>query len=396
MPVLNNSNQKNIKIGHFIYFPGGGIGLYTAELLPFLAQVPELDISLICAPEFEFQNISGVKITPVLQNLSHSIPYIRKAKFLTAQWINPRKAIRHIKHSQLDIIHFDSFNHITFPFWYQAMRKTGVKITASAHDILRPIAILNKGWEDKQLKAFYQSCDALFVHSQHQANELLAFAPGLTSDSIHLVPHGPYTYPAPQKDRATFLKEIGIPLEHQVALFFGQLRDEKNLDVFIRAFARSNPSTHLIIAGKANSRHKDVVYYKTLGEELEIGNRLHFFHRFIEDEEVGNFFNASDWIALPYKKSFTSQSGVLNIAAHYQKPVLVSNAPVLKETVENSNIGEVCTNDDEKAILQGIKAIQHRIVQNNNFPFEQYQKLYSWEKNAEVTATVYKSILGIK
>ncbi len=63
------------------------------------------------------------------------------------------------------------------------------------------------------------------------------------------------------------------------------------------------------------------------------------FNKFIPDEEVANYFCASDIVVQPYKHA--TQSGVTQIAYHFEVPMLVTNVGGLPEMVPNGKVGYV-------------------------------------------------------
>jgi len=60
---------------------------------------------------------------------------------------------------------------------------------------------------------------------------------------------------------------------------------------------------------------------------------------FIPDNEVRNYFSVADLIAQPYRTA--TQSGVSQIAYHFEKPMLVTNVGGLSEIVPNGKVGYV-------------------------------------------------------
>lgn len=380
-------------MAHSAYFQGGGIGRYTREVLDAVRERGVVRPFLICSPNFEWQEIPGVRTLPVLQPLAHPVPLLRKARFLTAQWRNPHRLLAAARKEQLDIIHLQSFHHLSFAQWRRAAAASGLKWVISAHDIKRDVAVLNKGWEDEQLKAAYRFADAILVHSNYQKQELIAFA-GVLPDRIRLVPHGPYVYPTPTATREEIRTTLGIPQGVDTALFFGQIRDDKNLEAFLEALSTTGVDTHLIVAGQPGGRHQTADHYRTLCKHLGIQDRVHFYFGHVPDEEVGKFFVAADWVALPYRESFTSQSGVLNIAAQFDRPILVSNAPVLKETIEHSGIGYICSDDQPTALSEGIAAMYEKKRAITPADFQRYRHDHSWDVNARICISLYQELMA--
>jgi len=311
-------------VGVYVFFPAGGIGRYTHEWLRALGRQPGVEVEVICTPDFQWKEAEEYGVWDGLGTISHQVPLLRRMRFVKGQFLNPLRSIRHTEEANLDIIHIANINHLTFPFWRRAMERGRARVTVSVHDVLRQKAIMNRKWEDRQLRAFYRCADALFVHSAYQANELIDFA-RVDPGRIHEVPHGPYPHGAPSTDRDALRERFGQVPGTQTALFFGQLRDEKNLDAFIHAMALARMRFNLIVAGAAHNRHHGMAHYRALAKRLGVQDRITFIDRFIADEEVPDLFSASDWVALPYRNAFTSQSGVLNVAAHYERPVLVSS-----------------------------------------------------------------------
>jgi glycosyltransferase involved in cell wall biosynthesis len=359
-----------------------------------MGKCTDVDVELICTPDYEWRKGESYTTWPGLQSISHEIPTIRRWRFLCGQFTNPRRAIQHAKDCDLDVLHFANINHLTFPHWRGALERSSLIATASAHDVKRQKSIIYRRWEDYQLKSFYQFANALFVHSHYQADELVDFA-GVERTKIHVVPHGPYHHgPVPDVERSQIREQLDLPIDCPVALFFGKIRDEKNLDGLIRALMHSAASPHLIVAGSETGyRHRSVAYYRQLAKELEVAERVTFWTDYIPDNEVAKLFYAADWVALPYSQSFTSQSGVLNVAVRYRRPVLVTPSPVLKETVESSGIGVVCSEETPEAIAEGIDRICELVRRDYAFSFGAYKEEYSWEKNAQRTIKVYRQLI---
>ena len=367
--------------------------MYTVEMLKALGTHTNLELFLLCSPDFEWQQIPGTRTLPVLQRLSHPIPVLRKARFVTAQWVNPFRILRTAEKKGIEVVHLQSFHHLSFAQWKVAASRSSVKWVISAHDIKRDVAIFHKNWEDEQLRASYQFADAILVHSNFQKEELVGFA-HVDPLKVHLVPHGPYVYAQPADSKESIRLKLGIPQSVDVALFFGQVRNDKNLSSFLRALSIAKMNTHLIVAGQPGGHHQDAAYYRALCEELQLEERVHFFFGHVPDERVGQYFTAADWIALPYRQSFTSQSGVLNIAAQFNRPVLVSSAPVLKETVLAGGIGYACLGDGVEELKQGIVAMQEVKVKVQRKNFDQYRKEYSWKRSAELCVELYEKLVS--
>ena len=91
---------------------------------------------------------------------------------------------------------------------------------------------------------------------------------------------------------------------------------------------------------------------------------------------MNRYFSAADIVAQPYKTA--TQSGVTQIAFHFEKPMLVTNVGGLAEIVPDGKIGYV-TEPDSKQIAD---ALCRFFEENKREEFEQNvveeKKKYAW------------------
>ncbi len=150
-----------------------------------------------------------------------------------------------------------------------------------------------------------------------------------------------------QQARSSLNLEIKTPY----LLFFGFIRDYKGLDILMRAMSDDRvrkSGVKLIIAGEYYSNEK---YYLDLIDELDIKDQLVMATDFIPDSEVGKYFSACDIVVQPYKSA--TQSGVTQIAYHFEKPMIVTKVGGLPEIVPHGKVGYV-VNVDPKAVAEAI------------------------------------------
>ncbi|WP_197532826.1 glycosyltransferase [Symmachiella macrocystis] len=383
-----------MRVLFYLLFPGSGIGRYTHELLTHLSTQDDVDAELACLPTFHWLAEAEYKTWTGLREIGHSIAWRRRLRFLTAQFANPQLLCRRIDEQRADIVHFSNINHFSFPFWRRALDATGVKVVATVHDVRRQAAMVNRRYETHQLKNFYRRADALFVHSQAQADDLAEFA-GINLEKLHVVPHGPYDYGLPSAARDTLRNKYGLPLDKQIALFFGNIRDEKNLTGLLKVLPVFRENLHLVVAGRAGAKgHCTIANYQALSRSLEISDSVTFIDGYIPDCDIPDLFQLCDWVALPYREHFTSQSGVLNVAAQYKRPVLVSSAPTFIETLNQCDIGVVTDADDAARLKMGVEEIMNRIQSRYEHAFEEYITQFGWEENAARTIEVYSALCG--
>jgi D-inositol-3-phosphate glycosyltransferase len=187
------------------------------------------------------------------------------------------------------------------------------------------------------------------------------------------------------------LKELKLDPSFRYLLFFGFIRDYKGLDWLLEAFAdkrlRQFP-VKLIVAGEFYTSAEK--YYHII-KEKKLSDHIILRTDFIADNEVAYYFGASDMVVQPYKSA--TQSGVTQIAFHYNKPMLVTDVGGLSETIPHGKVGYV-VNPDPKAIAEAIIDFyknERREYFTQNVISE--KEKFSWGSMVETIEIVYNNIL---
>jgi glycosyltransferase involved in cell wall biosynthesis len=151
-----------------------------------------------------------------------------------------------------------------------------------------------------------------------------------------------------QKIRA----ELDFEPQTLVLLFFGYVRKYKGLDILIEAFPSilsQNPNARLLIVGEF---YDDPKPYLEQIKNLKIGDEVKLINQFVPNEDVAKYYQVSDVVILPYRSA--TQSGILNVAYGFYKPVIVTDVGGLAEFVDEGKTGFVIEPDSPKAILDGV------------------------------------------
>lgn len=201
-------------------------------------------------------------------------------------------------------------------------------------------------------------------------------------------PHPVYDHYGDKEPRETALKRLGLEPNCRYMLFFGLVRAYKGLDWLIEAFAderlRRFP-VKLIVAGEfyeQKDQYLDLVKAKDLEHDVIVHDS------FIPDDRVKDYFNAADLIVQPYKSA--TQSGVTQIAYHFEKPMLVTNVGGLDEIVPDGKVGY--------AVSPEVKCIADALVDffggQRYHDFEagikEEKEKYSWSRLAAVLLSFTK------
>ncbi len=186
------------------------------------------------------------------------------------------------------------------------------------------------------------------------------------------------------------LEHLGLDRSYSYILFFGFIRDYKGLDLLLKAFANTwfrTQKIKLIIAGEFYNNQQQ---YIDLIEELKLKDDIILKSDFIPNEEVKYYFRASSIVAQPYKNA--TQSGVTQIAYHFEKPMLVTNVGGLAELVPNGKVGYVVEPNEQaiaEALITYFKEGKEQEFEHN---VRQEKEKFSWRKMVETINTLADEI----
>lgn len=192
------------------------------------------------------------------------------------------------------------------------------------------------------------------------------------------------------KSKEEALRSLDLSGNFSYILFFGIIRKYKGLDILLNALADKNldkKDLKLIIAGEF---YEDDFLYHNLIQKHCLEKQVVLVTKFIPDKEVVNYFCAADMIVQPYKNA--TQSGVTQIAYHFEKPMLVTNVGGLEEIVPNKIAGYVCSPDSSEIA----EAINDFYINNREKEYiegvKKEKTKYSWQKMIENIYQLYSDI----
>ena len=175
-------------------------------------------------------------------------------------------------------------------------------------------------------------------------------------------------------------KRLGLPENAVIALFFGYIRPYKGLDELIAAFpamAALDPKLHLVIAGEC---YEDEQRYKDLVKASPVADRIHYFSDYIPNDAVAHHFCAADVLVLPYRTA--TQSGIVQIAYHFERPCIVTDVGGLSEVVIHGRTGYVVPPDDREGLVHGMELFL-RERKDMTPAIREERRKYSWSAYAE-------------
>lgn len=228
---------------------------------------------------------------------------------------------------------------------------------------------------------FVKAVDAFVTMSAKVRADLALF----TNRPVRQVVHPLYDNFGEALDKREARRQLGLPENARIILFFGFIRNYKGLDLLFRAMndpAIKASGIKLLVAGEFYEDRKE---YDALVGELGIADQLILKTDFIADSEVRYYLSAADFVIQPYRNA--TQSGVTPLAYHFEKPMLVTNVGGLPDLVPDRKVG-IVTAPEPGAIAAGILEL-YKLGEEYFLPHLREEKQqYSWKKLTEALNTV--------
>ncbi|MDX5346602.1 MAG: glycosyltransferase [Hymenobacteraceae bacterium] len=234
---------------------------------------------------------------------------------------------------------------------------------------------------------FLSACDGFITMSEAVQQDLAQLQPGKPTV---FQPHPLYDTFGTKISKTEARSKLNLDQEEKYLLFFGFIRAYKGLDLLLQALSDprlKQQQIKLIVAGEY---YEDAKPYQDLIEKLQLQDRVVLATTYIPTDLVAAYFCAADLVVQPYKSA--TQSGVSQIAYHFDKPMVVTDVGGLAETVPHGKVGYV-VQPEPKEIADAIDDFfrykrEEEFVRN--MP-EQKQR-FSWEAMVEAIHALAQKI----
>ncbi len=237
-------------------------------------------------------------------------------------------------------------------------------------------------------KYFVRSINGFVTLSHKVLDDLKKLVP---SAPVLYTPHPVYDNFGEAVSREEALEHLDLDPDYRYLLFFGFIRDYKGLDWLLTAFADPRLRKFRVKLLVAGEYYTSPQKYDEIIRENQLEDHVVLHTRFIDDSKVPWYFSAADLIVQPYKSA--TQSGVTQIAYHFEKPILVTDVGGLGEIVPNGKVGY--TVSPEPAAIT--EAILDFLENNPSAEFIKNIKVekvrFSWEKMVETIEKVDVEIM---
>ena len=230
--------------------------------------------------------------------------------------------------------------------------------------------------------------DAFIVQSGKDAEDLTSILPGARFEQAVHPTYNVFKFENMSKEKARQL--LQIPMEEKVLLFFGFVREYKGLKYLIHALPRIQKeceNIRLFVVGDFGGVQNREAYEKIM-EENRVKDAVTVCDGYIPDREIEKYFAACDLVVLPYVSA--TQSGIVQIAYGFEKPVVVTNVGGLPDVVENGKTGYVVEPENPDALAD---AVVRYFVEDKEEEFGENVKKeayrFDWERIVETVQRLF-------
>ena len=273
-----------------------------------------------------------------------------------------------LKKEKTDVCVLHGFRMGFLDWLFMKLLAAGRKVILIVHDPESLIGLSPaKGWRGKM----FGRASRLIVHNQFSKDALCEKIPESLRSKVTLIAHGNLINAvSPASGLEDFMNKHRLQRNQKHILFFGQIKETKGLDILLKAFAKTDKSACLVIAGRL--RRHSFEPYQRLIDEYGLQEYIRIFPGYVNSEDRNLLFSLADVVVLPYRKVY--QSGVMLMAMSYGKAVLASDLAPNMEIISNRQNGFIFKSEDDKDLSEQLTDVLkddagRRMVAENGYQF---------------------------
>jgi glycosyltransferase involved in cell wall biosynthesis len=219
----------------------------------------------------------------------------------------------------------------------------------------------------------FGAVDHFIVQSAAVERELQAFQPGAHAA---FAAHPVYEIFGAGTPKADARRTLGIT-DERVILFFGYVRRYKGLETLLDAMPAilRRQKVKLLVVGEF---YDDEQKYRRQITANGLTDSVHVHSAYVANDAVGTWFSAADVVVLPYLSA--TQSGIVQIAYQFDKPVIATDVGGLAEVVRDGRTGYIVRPDAPGDLAD---AVVRFYAEGREAEFvrtvREEKKKYSWE-----------------
>ena len=271
---------------------------------------------------------------------------------------------------------------IQFPVFFTlfcALRVfSGTRIFLIVHNVLPHESILGS---KLMLHLTAKLVHRIIVHSSGELDNSLNCK--IPAEKIKLAFHPVFDFfPTGENTQNSVRNELG--LKDKVFLFFGFLRPYKGVKTLLSAFEKLNSRRNdisLLIVGENFIHHNDtkIEFDNAAFQPSKIENVV-YINKYVPNESVGQYFMAADALVVPYFEA--SQSGPIQIAYSFGKPVIASDIPSFMDCIKNGTSGYFFKTGDPDDLARAMEFFLEYPLDADDI--RAFSRQFSWDKYTEI------------
>ena len=346
---------------------------HTVEVITFTLQYP----SFLFPGKTQYSTEKAPADLRISQQVHSCNPF---------NWIKVGRRIRKMQPDMLITCYWMAFFAPCYGMIQRIVQRNGkTRCIALVHNMIpHEPSILDKLFAP----FFVRHTDGFVALSESVVQDINCFDHGTKPKTSY--PHPIYDHYGEPMSKEEACQALHLNPENQYMLFFGLVRAYKGLDLLLDAFGKVKdqlPNLQLIIAGEF---YEDEDKYRAQIANNGLTDRVIIKNEFIADADLRKYFGAADLIVQPYKTA--TQSGVTQVAFHFEKPMLVTNVGGLGEIVHDHKMG-YAVEPNAEAIAQ---ALTDYYTHNRQADYTAYlikeKDKYSWSRLAESFVKIHNNI----
>lgn len=235
-------------------------------------------------------------------------------------------------------------------------------------------------------KYAFKQADYFIVQSDAVEQELRHYFPGA---KYRKAPHPVFEIFGAPLAKSDARRELGITAKN-VILYFGYVRPYKGVMTLLEAMQQVSAwrdelgETVLLVVGEF---YDDEQKYRRRVRELNLESCVRFVADYVPNDHVARYFGAADVVVLPYLSA--TQSGIAQIAYHFDKPVIATHVGGLAEVVIHEKTGFLTPPDEPPALATALRRFYRENRETEFCANVQAEKRkYSWERIVEAIEEV--------
>ena len=285
-------------------------------------------------------------------------------------WLNVGRFIQREKPDLLIVRYWLPFMGPALGTILRMARKRGVKVIAICDNV---IPHEKRPGDTQFTRYFLKSCHGFVTMSKSVLQDLEQF---ISTDKKRFLLHPLYTSFGDKLSKEAAREHLSLNSNDRIILFFGLIRKYKGLDLLLEAMGDERIKKEKIKLLVAGEFYEDRSYYDEIIRKHQLEEQVIFHARFIPNEEVRYYFSAADLLTLTYRNA--TQSGVTQVAFHFEKPVIVTNVGGLSEIIPDDKCGFVVQPDPKEIASRILDFYTLKKESDFSAAMAEEKKKYEW------------------